>query len=375
MPAQDFTLGVEEEYQIIDPQTRRLRPRVLQVLPEAQAALGENAQPEFQASQIEMATPVCSTLAEVRAQVVRARRALLDAAKRDGNKIGAAGTHPFSHSADQPVTPKPRYQDMAEQYQQLGQELVIFGCHVHVGLLDPDAGLAVMNRARHWLAPLLALSANSPFWEGLDTGYASYRTELWVRWPMAGPPLPFASRAEHDALVQALVATGSISDASKIYWDIRLPEKTPTVEFRVADVCLRVDEAVLLAGLVRALARTCDAQAQRDEPFTPARPELLRAAHWRAARYGLEGELIDIAVGRSVPAADLLQSLLAFVRPALEEAGDWEEVSALLDETLRGGNGAMRQRAVFAETNSPEVVVDYILEETARGTEGSGTSE
>ena len=375
MPAQEFTLGVEEEYQIIDPQTRRLRPRAVQVLPEAENALGENAQPEFHASQIEMATPVCLTLAEVRAQVVRARRALLDAAGRDGGRIGAAGTHPFSHSADQPVTPKPRYQDMAEQYQQLAQELVIFGCHVHVGLPDADAGLAVMNRARPWLAPLLALAANSPFWEGADTGYASYRTELWVRWPMAGPPLPFASRAEHDALVQSLVATGSISDASKIYWDIRLPEKTPTVEFRVADVCLRVDEAVLLAGLVRALARTCFDQAERDEPFEPARPELLRAAHWRAARYGLEGDLIDIAAGRAVPAADLVQSLLAFVRPALEEAGDWDEVSALAAEVLRGGNGAMRQRAVFAETNSLEAVVDYLLEETARGTEGSSTGE
>jgi carboxylate-amine ligase len=366
MPAQDFTLGVEEEYQIIDPHSRRLRPRVMQVLPQAQAALGENAQPEFQASQIEMATPVCRTLAEVRAQVVRARRALLDAAARDGGRIGAAGTHPFSNSADQPVTPKPRYQDMAEQYQHLAQELVIFGCHVHVGLPDPDAGLGVMNRARQWLAPLLALSANSPFWEGEDTGYASYRTELWVRWPLAGPPLPFASREEHDALVQSLVATGSISDATKIYWDIRLPEKVPTVEFRVADVCLRVDEAVLLAGLVRALARTC--YAQGDEPFQPARPELLRAAHWRAARYGLEGELIDIAAGRAVPAADLVQSLMAFVRPALEEAGDWDEVSALVGETLRDGNGAMRQRAVLAETNRMEAVVDYILDETARGT-------
>jgi len=368
MPTPDFTLGVEEEYQIIDPQTRRLRPRVLQVLPQAQAALGENVQPEFHASQIEMATPVCRTLAEVREQVIRARRALLDAAARDGHKIGAAGTHPFSDSADQPVTPKERYQSMAEQYQQLAHELVIFGCHVHVGLPNPDGGLAVMNRARQWLAPLLALCANSPFWRGEDTGYASYRTELWVRWPMAGPPLPFASRAEHDALVQSLVATGSISDATKIYWDIRLPEKAPTVEFRVADVCLRVDEAVMLAGLVRALARTCYAQAQGDQPFQPARPELLRAAHWRAARYGLEGELIDVAAQRAVPAAELVQSLLLFVRSALEESGDWDEVSALVGQTLQDGNGAMRQRAVFAKTNRMEAVVDYILEETARGT-------
>ncbi len=375
MPAQDFTLGVEEEYQIIDPQTRRLRPRVLQVMHDAERALGESVQPEFQASQIEMATPVCGTLAEVRAQVIRARRALIEAAVRDHDRIGAAGTHPFSESAAQPVTPKERYQSMAEQYQQLAQELVIFGCHIHVGLPDPETGLAVLNRARAWLAPLLALTANSPFWQGDDTGYASYRTELWVRWPMAGPPLSFASRQEYDALVRTLVATGSISDATKLYWDIRLPEKTPTVEFRVADVCLRVEEAVMLAGLIRALARTCLVQAQRGEPFEAVRPELLRAAHWRAARYGLEGELIDLAADRAVSASDLVHSLLAFVRPALEEAGDWEEVSALVIDTLRGGNGAMRQRAVFAKTNRMEAVVDYILEETARGTEGSSPSE
>jgi len=185
---------------------------------------------------------------------------------------------------------------------------------------------------------------------------------------MAGPPLHFNSRAEHDALVKSLVATGSISDATKIYWDIRLPEKTPTVEFRVADVCLRVDEVVMLAGLIRALARTCAAQAQREESFSIVRPEMLRAAHWRAARYGLEGELIDVAAGCAVPAPNLIGSLLVFVRPALEEAGDWDEVSALVTETLRGGNGAMRQRAVFAETNRMEAVVDYIVEETARGT-------
>ncbi len=168
--------------------------------------------------------------------------------------------------------------------------------------------------------------------------------------------------------MRALIATGSISDATKIYWDIRLPEKTPTVEFRVADVCLRVEEAVMLAGLIRALARACFAQAQRGEPFEAVRPELLRAAHWRAARYGLEGELIDLAAGHAVPAVDLVQSLLAWVRPALEEVGDWDEVSGLVAETLQHGNGAMRQRAVFAKTNRMESVVDYILEETAWGT-------
>jgi len=371
MLSQDFTLGVEEEYQIIDPQSRRLRPRGAQVLAGAEPALGENVQPELHATQVEMATPVCRTLADVRAQVARARRALTESAARDGGRLAAAGTHPFSGEGPQPVTPKPRYQDMAVEYGRLVDELVIFGCHVHVGLgdvmaEDPEAGVGVLGRARDWLGPLLALSASSPFWRGRDTGYASYRSELWAPWPTAGPPLPFASRAEYDALIETLVATGSISDPTKIYWDIRLPAKVPTVEFRVADVCLSVDEAVLMAGLVRALARTCLEQARNGSPFMPARPEVLRAANWRAARFGLEGELVDVAGRRAVPAPQLVDSLLAFVRAALEDAGDWDEVSALTEKVLRDGNGAMRQRAVFAKTNSLEAIVDYVTEETAR---------
>ena len=185
---------------------------------------------------------------------------------------------------------------------------------------------------------------------------------------MAGPPLPFASREEHDALVQSLVATGSISDASKIYWDVRLPQKTPTVEFRVADVCLRVDEAVLLAGLTHALARTCFTGDQRGEPYETARPELLRAAHWRAARYGLEGELVDLVALRAAPAPQVVRALLAFTRDALEEAGDWEPVSAQAEAVLAGGNGAQRQRAAFAKAGRWEDVVDLVVAETERGT-------
>lgn len=365
--AQDFTLGVEEEYQIIDPQSRALRPRGARVLKRAQRALGDEVQPELHLSQIEAASPVCRSLAEARAELVRMRCEVIVAAERDGNRIAAAGTHPFSHWEDQKITPKERYQGILKDYQVLAHELVIFGCHVHVGLSDRDAGIHVLNRARVWLAPLLALAANSPFWLGADTGYASFRTELWGQWPMAGQPHLFAGREEYDALVRTLIATGSIEDATKIYWDIRLPEKIPTVEFRVADVCLTIDEAVMVAGLVRALARTCCERARKDEPFPAVRPELLRAAHWRAARYGLDGELIDVAAQRSVPAPDLIESLLTFTRPALEAFGDWDEVSALVRRTLRRGNGAARQRAVYQKTGRLEDVVDFIVQETAKG--------
>jgi carboxylate-amine ligase len=370
MPANapEFTVGVEEEYQIIDRETRKLRPRAERILPQARAAVGDHVTPELYLSQIEIGTPVCQTLAEVRAELVHLRRELVAAAEREGNWIGAAATHPFSHWADQQITPKARYIGIAQDYQQLAREHLIFGCHVHVGIHDREAAISVMNRARPWLAVMLALSANSPFWLGADTGYSSFRTEIWRRWPMAGTPQVFHSRAEFDSLVRALVATGSIEDGTKIYWDVRPSARFETLEFRAADVCLTVDEAVLTAALARALARTCYARAVSDEPVNHARPELLRAAKWRAARYGLDADLIDVEESQALPARQMVEKLLSFLRPALEEHGEWDEVSALARETLERGNGATRQREVYARNGSLEAVVDFIVAETKRGT-------
>lgn len=365
---EDFTLGVEEEYQIINPETRALRPRAARVLHRAQRALGSEVQPELRLSQIEIASPVCRTLAEVRTELARLRREVIAAAVKDGDRIAAAGTHPFSPPEIQPFTPKKRYLGIAAGYQQLARDQVIFGCHVHIGLEDREAAVRVMNRARVWLAPLLALGANSPFWVGEDTGYASFRAELWSRWPTAGQPHLFASRAEYDALVRDLVAVGIIEDPTKIYWDIRIPDRVPTVEFRVSDVCLSIDEAVMMAGLTRGVARTCYEQVQRDEPYCRARPELLRAAHWQAARYGLSGELIDAHSRGRVPAAQLIESLLAFARPGLEAGGDSDEVSALVRETLARGNGAERQREAYRRRGNLKDVVDALIAETEKGT-------
>lgn len=365
--AEDFTIGVEEEYQIINPTTRDLCSRVQNILPIAQKAVGEQVQPEAQLSQIEIGTPVCRTLAEVRSELVRLRREVITAAAKDGNQIAAAGTHPFSSWEQQQITPKERYQALMRDYQQLTRELIIFGCHVHVGISDPETAISVMNRARVWLAPMLALAASSPFWLGTDTGYASYRTEIWGRWPISGPPLIFSSQAEYQALVEALIATESVVEATKIYWDMRMSERFPTVEFRVTDVCMTVDEAVMVAGLVRALARTCYEQANKNEPFPATRHELIRAAHWRAARYGLDTSLIDVDEQRAVPARSLVEKFLSFVRPSLEEYGDWDEISALVRETMQRGTGATRQREAYKRAGRLEDVVDLIVAETAKG--------
>lgn len=362
----NFTIGVEEEFQIIHPLTYALSADVEQILPRAREILGDAVQYELILSQVEVATPICRTLAEVRDALVHLRRAVIDAATQADRKIAAAGTHPFSSWEEQLITPKERYQLLVNDFQRLIKEQVIFGCHVHIGLSDRETALDVMNRARLWLSPLLALSANSPLYDGADTRYASFRTGLWWTSPLSGPPPFFLSRHEHDAFVRALVSTRSVEDASRIYWDIRLPERYATIEFRVMDVCMTIDEALMIAGLIRALVRTCHEDSLRKTFVPDVRAELLRVANWRAARYGLEGELIDVVAERVVPAGELIAHFLAFLRPSLEAEGDWEQISSLVARTLSQGNGAMRQRAVFQATRSVEDVVQYIIDETAR---------
>jgi carboxylate-amine ligase len=361
-----FTLGVEEEYQLVDPASRELRSRAGRVLPVAERELGDRVHPELYRSQVEMNTPVCSTLAEVRDAVRQTRRALVGAAEREGLRLAAAGTHPFSHWRDQAVTPRRRYRNLAEDHRQVFREQVVFGCHVHVGIDDREAAIQTMNRVRPWLPALLALSANSPFWLGADTGYASFRTEVWNRWPMAGMPQPFASRAEYDALVEELVATGSLREPTKLYWDVRPSTQFETLEFRVADVCLDVDEAVMVAGLARALAFTCHQAAVRGDPDPAPRPELLRAAKWRAARHGLGADLVDVVGRRALPAPELVEVFLAAVRPGLEAGGDLEEVTELVRATVARGTGADRQRRALERAGRLEAVVDLVVEETAR---------
>ena len=294
-----FTMGVEEEYQIVDPATRALAPRQQRVLPEAEKALGDDVQPELQLSMIEIATPVCKTLADVRAALVTARKGVIDAANSNGSRIAAAGTHPFSSWADQPITPKTRYREIARDFGELARETVIFGCHVHVGIPEREVAIGVLNRVRARLSPLLALAANSPFWLGADTQYASFRTEVWSRWPLSGPPQPFASKAEYDSTIAGLTDVGIIQDETKIYWDVRPSGRFPTVEFRVTDVCATIDEAVMIAGLVRALARTAYLEHVNETPYEhrPAGVAARRALAGGAIRPGRRADRCRAAVG------------------------------------------------------------------------------
>ena len=357
------TVGVEEEFHLVDAVTGALRPDAPQVLAAARRRLGDEVAPELLRSQAETGTAVCSTLGEVRAELDRLRRGLAAGAASQGCSLLASGTFP-GPVARVETTEDARYEAMVELFGRTAREQVSCGCHVHVAVGDAELAVAVLRRSRPWIPALLALSANSPFWQGEDTGYASYRSQVWSRWPTSGPAPALRSRREYDDLVERLLATGVLRDRGMLYWQVRASERYPTVEFRMADVCLAVDDAVLLAGLARALTRTCVLAEQRGEPEQDLPAEVLRAATWRAARFGVDGELLDPERGVPVPAAAVVTALLEHVRPALEEAGDAAEVDELTGAVLSRGSGARRQRAAYARRGETGDVVALLASET-----------
>jgi carboxylate-amine ligase len=362
---EDFSLGIEEEFIIVDPESRRLRPEADRVLTVAPDDVDDEVQPEFRLSQLETATPACHTLVTARKEVTRLRAELIAAAERVGYRVGATGTHPFSHWEEDRVTPKVAYRAMERDYQQLARERTVCGGHVHVGIADAEARIQVMNRVRPWLPVLLALSVNSPFWLGFDTGYHSFRTIMAHRSPLSGVPEPLASEGQYRRLVDTLIQTGVIDDASRLMWDVRPSARFPTLEFRMSDVCLTLDETVMVAGLARALAEICHGQWTRGEAAPEAHPQVVSVATWRAARYGLEDKLIDVIAARPVPARNLVNQLLLLVRPALAARGEWDEVSGVVDRVVLGGTAAARQRRAFERAGQLEDVVDLVVAETA----------
>lgn len=364
-PSQIYTIGVEEEYQIIDPVTRDLSSTLMQLLPEARKRLADAVKPELLLSQIEVVTPVCRTLAEVREELKRLRGGLLAAADSIGVRIAASATHPFGRWQDQEITPLDYYEILQRNFQYLSREQSIFACHVHVGMDDQEEAIQVMNHVRGWLPLLLALTGNSPFYNGVDTGYESFRTELWARWPFSGPPNYFASLAEYENLIKLLTLPGTIEDAHGIYWDMRLSTRFKTIEVRIADVCLTIEETLMVTGLVRALIQTCHKLVLQEEPALPFRPEILRVTNWQAARYGLKARLLDPRAEKIIPARQLLEKFLHFIEPALQETGDWETVCEAVERILREGTGATRQRAIYNQTGRLEDVVDFITQQTA----------
>lgn len=359
------TVGVEEELFVVDADTGRLRGDARAIVASAEHRDEDTIDRELSRAQVETGSAVCATLAEVRASLTSLRRRLDVAARAHGARVLATGTHPSSPWQDAGgVTPHAAYLQLADDYGLLTDEQVVSGCHVHVGVPDPEMAIQVMNRVRLDVPILLALSGNSPFWAGVDTRYASYRTEVFHRWPTAGLPEPFASRAEYDGLVSLLQATSAIDAPARLYWDVRPSARYPTLEFRVADVPVTVGESVTLAGLCRALVVTAEAAVRAGEPAPVPRPEVLRAALWRAARFGLSGELVDLAAAQARPAPLVVEDLLRRLRPALEGLGDAPDVEAGVACLLEHGTGAERQRRAHARRDRLEDVVDVLVETT-----------
>ena len=353
------TIGVEEEYHLVDTVSGTLADAAA-VADTAVELLGESAQREISTSQLEVVTPVCSSLGQVRDEIVRLRRGAAAAAGAHGCSFLAAGTHPRAGWREQRLTDGERYAHLVDRWGLLARQQLITGQHVHVAVPE-DHVVRVLDRLRPDLPLLLAMTASSPFWEGEDTGYASYRTVWFSRWPVTGTLPLLGSRGAYDGLVSGLVAAGVADDASHLYWDARPSLRFPTVEVRVADTSPLVDDAVLHAALVRALVRTA---AVDTEPLPTPMAEVVRAARWRAARHGMTGTLLDLRTEKLVPAGQALRDLLQRVEPDLRETGDLEEVTALAEDLLARSTSAERQRAV-ASRSGIDAVVGHLVEESA----------
>jgi len=340
-------------------------PRSHEIVPPAQDLLGDEVGPELNLCQIEVGTPVCRSLDELRGHLVRLRRQLATVSSGFDLGITATGTHPFTSWRHQQIDLRSdRFTRMDDVYQIVARQQVICGCHVHVGIDDPDLAIEVMNRVRPWLSVLLALSANSPYWQGLDTGYDSYRLQVWQRWPTSGMPPQLAGRVAFDRMVADLEAIDAIEDATFLYWYVRPSVRYPTLEFRLCDVCLHVDDATAVAGLVRALAWTTAREALAERPVTTPTLEVMAASTWRAGRYGLDDRLVSPVSTTLLPAVEVVSELLDHIREGLEAHGDWDDVRSWIARILRDGNGASRQRAAFARNGAMSDVLQCIARET-----------
>ncbi len=366
MKPPSLTLGIEEEYQIIDPETRALRSYITEMLRGDHVTLGE-VKPELHQSMVEIGTKVCRTPAEAKSELVRLRGLVMGLAGKSGLVIAAAGTHPVSSWMEQEITPLERYMGVKEDLGDLAQRLLIFGTHVHIGIEDRDFMIDAMNVARYFVPHVLTLSTSSPFWMGRNTGLKSYRSVVFKNFPRTGTPPIFRSWNEYEAMLGALVRTGCVPDGSKVWWDVRPNHSYPTLEFRVCDVCTRVDEAICIAAILQAIVAKlwklrCDNMTFRVYPGA-----LVEENKWRAVRYGIEGKLVDFGREQERPARELVRELILwFVDDVLDELGSRREVEYAF-KILEEGTSADRQLAVFRRTNNMNAVVDQLIAETAEG--------
>ena len=366
MQLPELTLGIEEEYQIIDPETRELKSFIQEFLEQGQLVLQDQIKSEFLQSQVEVGSQICRNVHEARIELTRLRRSVHSLAETNGLRVCAASTHPFSQWLKQDVTLSERSMKLEEDMGELARRLLIFGMHVHVGIEDKELMMDVMNQVRYFLPHILALSTSSPFWDGRDTRLKSYRSVVFESLPRSGLPPSFKSYADYQSFVDTLVKTGCIDEPSKIWWDVRPHSKFPTLEFRIADICTKVDEAICLAAMIQAIVAKLIKLRANNQSWRLYRHHLIEENKWRAVRYGIDGKLIDFGLQRDVPTRFLAAELLTFVDDVVDDLGSRSEVE-YIHTILAEGSSADRQLQTYRRTGDFKAVVDQLIEETRLG--------
>lgn len=361
-----FTLGVEEEYQIIDPVTRDLRSHLSKIVDGAKTILNEQVKAEMHQSVVEVGTNICNNIQEAETEIKSLRGHIVDLADKQGLIVGGAGTHPFSKWQDQPITDDPRYHNIVNELQDAARSNLIFGMHCHVGIENREIGLQLMNQATYFLPHIFALSTNSPFWEGRQTGYKSYRTKVFDKFPRTGLPEYFDSVSSYDNFLDTLVKTNCIDNPKKIWWDLRLHPFYDTIEFRICDMCLTVDETMCIVAIIQAIVAKLYKLNLNNMSYNVYRIALIKENKFRASRYGIEGSMIDFGLQKEVETRMLILELLDFIDDVIDELGSREQIN-YVHNILRDGTGAAKQLKVFEETNDLIKVVDFITGEFTKG--------
>jgi carboxylate-amine ligase len=362
-----LSIGIEEEYQTVDPVTRDLRSHIhAEIVQKGRLLMAERVKPEMHQSVVEIGTRVCTTIQEARDEIRSIRRQMIVLARENGLRLSAGGTHPFALWSKQEIYPDDRYHVIVEDLKMVARANLIFGLHVHIGVEDRETSIHLMNSARYFLPHLLALSANSPFWLGMDTGLRSYRCKVFDKFPRTNIPDIYQSWSEFENYVNLLIHTNCIDNAKKIWWDIRPHPYFPTLEFRVCDMPMRLEETIAIAALCQAVIAKLYQLHERNLSFRHYNRSLLMENKWRAARYGLDGKMIDFGKQTEVPARELIGEILDFVSDVVEELGSQHEI-AYIRQIMENGNGADRQLRVFNETRDLKQVVDYMIQETEHG--------
>src|SRR5438045_5475984 len=361
-----FTLGIEEEFQIVDPETRELRSHIQEIIAGGKIILKERVKPEMHQSVVELGTEICNDASCARQQVIELRSELAMLAARDGLRIASAGTHPFSHWMDQLITADERQSTICKDMQQFARATLIVDLHVHVGIPDREEGIDIMNQARYFLPHLYALSVNSPFWLGQNTGLKAYRQMSFERFPRTGIPDAFESLSEYEDYRALLVTTNCIDNAKKIWWDVRLHPFFDTIEFRICDAQSRVDDTIALAALMQAIVLKLQKLRWQNVTFRSYPRRLIEENRWRASRYGLDGKLIDFGRKREVDERELIHEMLEFIGAEVDELGNHAEM-AHIERIMREGTGADRQLMVWEQRRDMKAVVDQIVAETYQG--------